>query len=381
MPHAADPQEFAVLFVDDEGESCEALADALAGRLRVVTADSVDEALAVLERQGEHIGVLLTDQRMPGRTGVDLLKLVRERWPAIVRLLTTAYTDYDDAIAAVNRGEILRYIHKPWDIRSLRMELEHAMELFVLRREREHFIEEKLSVSQRLAEAGRARDLLILCSTLGLRNTAPAVADFLAHWRGGTPKTAASRVEQPRPIPVETQRSMAIARELRTLLEGTVTGDRTPTVPAVLLTDAAANIGVAIEGLNTMDSLPTVDLPRATAGRLLELLIEAATAMASADGPLSLAATANAAGIVLNLGHDGPCRQPPLGNGDEGAMSLARQARLLAAFLLCRHLGGELSFHGGRITCALPFAPAEASAAEAPCIERIFAAFEADQDW
>ncbi|WP_054774932.1 response regulator [Methylogaea oryzae] len=187
MEPNSDAQEFAVLFVDDEGPSCDVLCDALAGRLRVITADSVDKALAVLERQGHDIGVLLTDQRMPGRSGVDLLKLVRERWPSIVRLLTTAYTDYDDAIAAVNRGEILRYIHKPWDIRTLRMELEHAMELFVLRQERERLIEEKLSTRQRLVEAGRARDLLVLCAALGLRDTAAAVGDFLAQTSAGNP--------------------------------------------------------------------------------------------------------------------------------------------------------------------------------------------------
>lgn len=380
MQHTAAPQEFAVLFVDDEGESREALADALTGRLRVITANGVEEALAILESQGDNIGVLLTDQRMPGRTGVDLLKLARERWPAIVRLLTTAYTDYDDAIAAVNRGEILRYIHKPWDIRSLRMELEHAMELFVLRREREQLIAEKLSASQRLAEAGRARDLLVMSSPLGLRDTVSAVAGFLAHMRSGDPKTGESRLEQPRPMQAETQRSMAIARELRMLLEGAVSGNRTPTTPAELFADAAAKIGVSIEGLDALTGLSTVDLPRATAGRLVELLVETAAAMVPSDGPLSLAATTNAAGIVLNFGHDGPCSQPPFGDGDDDAASLAQQARLLAAFLLCRHLGGELSFDGGRITCALPFAPAGAAAEEAPCIERILEAFESDED-
>jgi signal transduction histidine kinase len=66
---------------------------------------------------------------MPVETGVQLLDRVKARYPQIVRVLTTAYADLNDAVAAVNRGEIHRYILKPWDVEALRAELHTAMEL------------------------------------------------------------------------------------------------------------------------------------------------------------------------------------------------------------------------------------------------------------
>ncbi|BBL70766.1 response regulator [Methylogaea oryzae] len=378
MEPNSDAQEFAVLFVDDEGPSCDVLCDALAGRLRVITADSVDKALAVLERQGHDIGVLLTDQRMPGRSGVDLLKLVRERWPSIVRLLTTAYTDYDDAIAAVNRGEILRYIHKPWDIRTLRMELEHAMELFVLRQERERLIEEKLSTRQRLVEAGRARDLLVLCAALGLRDTAAAVGDFLAQTSAGNPSGGPSSLGRHHSMQEEALRSIAIARELRTMLKRATEGDDTPAALAELLTTTVSRSGAKIEGSCALARLPAVHLSRAATACLLELLLEKAD-----DRPVELAATGDASALALTITRPARRNREPAAESAAGAR--APEARTLAAFLLTRHLGGTLSFRddgaAGVFSLSLPLDAKAAMANETSRIERVFASFESNDAW
>ena len=120
----------AVLYVDDEPRSIKYFQRAFASDFRVLTAASVDEAEELLTSESDRVGVLITDQRMPVRTGVQLLDLVKARYPDIVRLLTTAYADMGDAVAAVNRGEIYRYILKPWDIESLRRELHGALELY-----------------------------------------------------------------------------------------------------------------------------------------------------------------------------------------------------------------------------------------------------------
>lgn len=172
---------YAILYVDDEEKALKYFRRAVSDEaLPVYTASSVPEALTVLEANGSKIGVLVTDQRMPGQTGVDLLRRVREDWPDIVRLLTTAYSDLDEAIEAVNRGEIFRYITKPWDMRQLRAELRQALEIHRLRLERSLLLQEKLSVWQRLIEVNRIRDLVIMAGSFThIRNAMAATAAYL----------------------------------------------------------------------------------------------------------------------------------------------------------------------------------------------------------
>lgn len=126
--------QLAVLYVDDEQASIKYFARVFTQSFRVLTATSVAEAKDILESESDRIGVLITDQRMPVETGVELLNCVRQRYPDIVRLLTTAYADLDEAMAAVNSGGIHRYILKPWDLDSLSSELHGAMELYRNRR-------------------------------------------------------------------------------------------------------------------------------------------------------------------------------------------------------------------------------------------------------
>lgn len=112
--------EPSVLFVDDEEKSRKYFRTAMRGVCEVVAAASVDEAIAVLREQRVEFGVLVTDQRMPKRNGLELLQFAYQEFPQTVRMLTTAYIDLDNAIAAVNRGAISRYIVKPWEIDELR---------------------------------------------------------------------------------------------------------------------------------------------------------------------------------------------------------------------------------------------------------------------
>src|SRR5699024_10230734 len=157
------------------------LHDALPIYFTVHIAADAQAGLEILEAQGDNIGVLVSDQRMPGESGVELLKKVRKRWPHIVRVLTTAYADLDDAIEAVNRGAIFRYITKPWDINTLRTEIGQAMELFRLRHEHAELMREKMSVWQRLVQLGRLRDLIVMSGSFThLRHSQNAVAQYLA---------------------------------------------------------------------------------------------------------------------------------------------------------------------------------------------------------
>lgn len=172
--------KFAVLFVDDEEKALKYFSKAFERDFPILIANSVAAAKAVLDEQADRIGVLVTDQRMPEGRGVELLKHVRKTYPQITRMLTTAYSDLDDAIEAVNRGEILRYISKPWDVKALKIELQQAMQLFLLRRERDELMREKLSAWLRMQGVNRARDLLTMAAGITVtRNALPAMQAFI----------------------------------------------------------------------------------------------------------------------------------------------------------------------------------------------------------
>ena len=103
-----------VLVVDDEIGSQDAIRRTLEEDFNVVTAGSADTARLVLERDHDHIAVILCDQRMPGTTGVQFLKEVRERWPDVVRIVISGYTDTEDIITGINDAGIYQYLLKPW---------------------------------------------------------------------------------------------------------------------------------------------------------------------------------------------------------------------------------------------------------------------------
>ena len=99
-----DYKKFAILYVDDEEKSLKIFARAFSDQFRILTAVNAQEGLRLLEEHKDDIGLLMTDQRMPGEKGVWLLEKARQLRPRIVRILATAYADMDAAIAAVNTG-------------------------------------------------------------------------------------------------------------------------------------------------------------------------------------------------------------------------------------------------------------------------------------
>ncbi len=101
-----------VLYVDDERENLALFELQFGDRFEVRTVSSATEALAFLAR--EDVGVLLTDERMPGMTGIDLLSKVVERWPDTVRVIVSAYGDAQRLLLAINRGHAHEYVLKPW---------------------------------------------------------------------------------------------------------------------------------------------------------------------------------------------------------------------------------------------------------------------------
>jgi response regulator RpfG family c-di-GMP phosphodiesterase len=119
----ADPP--VVLFVDDEVSILSALRRLFRPQgYRVLLAESAKAGLAMLET--EPVDLVVSDMRMPEMDGAALLEQVHQRWPTVGRILLTGYADIGSTVAAINRGQIHRYIAKPWDDRELVMCVQDA---------------------------------------------------------------------------------------------------------------------------------------------------------------------------------------------------------------------------------------------------------------
>jgi response regulator RpfG family c-di-GMP phosphodiesterase len=116
-----------VLFVDDEPNILKSVQRLLRQEeMEVLCASTGEEALAILGQTPAQ--VVVTDQRMPKMTGVDLLAAVRERHPEMIRMMLTGFTEIKVAVEAINRGEIYRLITKPWNDDELRATIRQAFE-------------------------------------------------------------------------------------------------------------------------------------------------------------------------------------------------------------------------------------------------------------
>jgi signal transduction histidine kinase len=122
----------AVLYVDDDTANLVVLKATCQGEFDVITAASGPEGLEILKQR--EVAVLLVDQRMPGMSGVEVFEIAEKLYPDTIRILITAYSDLSDAINAINRGQIRRYIRKPWDPDELKAVLRDGIETFQIRR-------------------------------------------------------------------------------------------------------------------------------------------------------------------------------------------------------------------------------------------------------
>src|SRR5665213_1232553 len=181
MPNHYDYKKFAVLYVDDEEKSLKYFARAFGDDFRIFTASNAQDGLKLLEQHADEIGLLLTDQQMPGEKGVWLLERARQFRPRILRLLVTAYADMDAAIAAVNTGAIYKYVSKPWDPQQLDMTLKQGLEFFLVSAERDQLLREKMSVLRNMMIADRIVSLGLLAAGLShhIKNSMVAVKTFL----------------------------------------------------------------------------------------------------------------------------------------------------------------------------------------------------------
>jgi serine/threonine-protein kinase len=131
-----------VLFVDDEERILTALKTIFRGRYHVLTAANGQEALDFIGKF--KIPVIVSDQRMPGMQGVELLRRARELSPDSVRILLTGYSDLASIVGSINEGEVYRFISKPWDNQDLQLIISEAVEIG------QHMIDRKGGTAQQV---------------------------------------------------------------------------------------------------------------------------------------------------------------------------------------------------------------------------------------
>jgi diguanylate cyclase (GGDEF)-like protein len=143
-----------LLVVDDEPYILSTLSALLCNEFEILTADA-PEAAQLLFAQRE-IDIILTDQKMPRMSGVTLLEWVRKHYPKTVRLLMTGFAELEEAVEAINRSQVFRYIFKPWRTDELLETLRMAGRTFLLERSHEQLLEElrdlNLELENRVAQ-------------------------------------------------------------------------------------------------------------------------------------------------------------------------------------------------------------------------------------
>lgn len=366
MQNFYDLKRYAVLYVDDEEMALKYFERTFGKEFRILTAHSAAEGLKILEEQGDEIGVLITDQRMPGEKGVQLLERALQLRPRLVRMLITAFADFGVTVDAVNLGNIFRYVSKPLQVEDMRNTLHRAMEFFIITQERDDLLREKLSVLQNILIIDRVMSLGVLAAGLSshLRNPLQAVQSFLELTPGRIRPESVdlSRLRDPsfwRDFHDMVVKQVSRIGDLIGGLGGAAPGlesvDPTAAIRQVIGEQKAALAvkGIALE-CNCADGLPALQADAGRFQKLIELLLKVDLAIEAQGRHAVLSARAveaNGSGPLLQItfSDDGPgvpvdaLRSvfDPFFIRADGAQESG--LNLMGVFFLVHHFGGRIS--------------------------------------
>ena len=170
------PRKPTILIVDDEPSVLSALRRLLhASSYQVLTAESGAAALEVLAAQ--EVDLVMSDMRMPGMSGADLLSRVQSLYPDSMRILLTGYSDIEAVVQAVNEGGIYRYLNKPWDEHDLLLTIKQALEQQRLRKEAARLLALTQRQNQELAAFNLALEAKVTSRTEEIRQTVMFLED------------------------------------------------------------------------------------------------------------------------------------------------------------------------------------------------------------
>jgi two-component system, probable response regulator PhcQ len=398
METKTDYKKFAVLYVDDETQSLSLFRQAFEDEFRIYTADSAAAGLKMLEAHADDIGVLMTDQRMPGEKGVWLLERARLLRPRILRILATAYTDMDAAIQAVNSGSIFKYVTKPWDPLLLEQTLKRGLEFFELQAERDHLLKEKRSFMRERMLASRMVSLGLVSAGLNhhLGNrlqTIKILLDLVESGQQDAYLLKKSKLDLEEILGLLADLQVASAENPGTGLTdeirlrpfiGSLAGEWEPTL-------AARQLKIVND---IPEDLPALRSHQVRFKRLIELLFKYEIALLPAGSRLRLTAAAEAVndkpGLALTFTDNGPAlpqdalrlvMDPLVIRGNPSEYSI----NLMVCFFIVRQHGGSIEAKalpdgGNTFILRLPLQP-EPAVLTAEDSEFLQRAFFNEQRW
>lgn len=141
-------EKIKILYVDDEENNLQAFKATFRRDYKIFLAISAKVGEEILAK--EDIDIIITDQRMPEKTGVEFLESIIPIHPRPIRLLLTGYTDIQAVIDAINKGQVYHYLTKPWEEDYLRTVIKNAFEVYALRRENERLTSALLKANEQL---------------------------------------------------------------------------------------------------------------------------------------------------------------------------------------------------------------------------------------
>lgn len=127
-----------ILIIDDEAANLRLLRRVLGDEYEIFAAQGGQEGLEILK--DENVSLIITDQRMPGMSGVQVLEASQNIRPDAIKILLTGYTDIQALIDAINSGNVYKYIQKPWDAEDLRLTVKRALEVYDLRHRNQQLV-------------------------------------------------------------------------------------------------------------------------------------------------------------------------------------------------------------------------------------------------
>ena len=140
--------QFGVLYVDDEIHNLNSFKAAFRRDFNIFTAQSAKEGRKILDQN--EIAVIVTDQGMPVMTGIEFLESIIHIYPDTIRILLTGFSDINAVMDAINRGQVYKYLVKPWADEELKMYIQNAMEIYHLRKENQDLAEKLEKANKQL---------------------------------------------------------------------------------------------------------------------------------------------------------------------------------------------------------------------------------------
>jgi len=387
MDNSYDYKKFAVLYVDDEERSLVNFTRAYSDNFRILTASSAQAGIKLFEQHADEIGILMTDQRMPGEKGVWLLERARQLRPRVLRILVTAFADMDAAISAVNEGAIYKYLNKPWDPAQLDMTLRQGLEFFMVQAERDQLLLEKMSVLRNMMIADRIVSLGLLAAGLShhIRNSMVAVKTFLelAPIKMAEERDSSNNGlrdpdfwrEYHHNVQGQIEKVNALLADLRTASEGSTSGEpfadeiqlkAALALRVAAMSDAFSGRRITVEN-QVPDTLPPMRVDKPKFDRLIDLLLKDELAMLPAGSRITLTAETQGPDMLIRLTDNGPALPPAalqvvcdpftVTSGVPSEYGI----NLMACFFIAHHHGGKVEAQshpgGNTFTVRLPLKP------------------------